>query len=95
MKKCMYAGDTTDEYCKDCDGVKLLNKDGTTDPIDKCPGYTPGEEEIGEESEEPKEETPVPEDDPGKDAEPVVVKEEPKKATTSKPQKKSPEPNVS
>ena len=92
--------DQSDTYCKDCDGTVLKNQDGTTDSVDKCPGYEAGDEDIVEtesapdkETPEPVEEVSQPEPEPVEEevAPPEPPKEE-KKATTSKPQKKSPAP---
>lgn len=85
MKKCKWAGDPNDEYCKSCDGLNMMIDDKTI-TCDNCAGYEEGEE---------KEEfmpTPEPEEDevPFKEEdEPVVVKKEtvknkPKPASTKK-----------
>lgn len=85
MKKCKWAGDPNDEYCKSCDGLNMVVDDKTI-TCDNCAGY-----EEGEETEEfmP---TPEPEEDevPFKEEnEPVVakkktVKNKPKPASTKK-----------
>lgn len=44
MKKCKWAGDPEDEYCKSCDGVKM-EVDGKSIPCSECAGYEPGTED--------------------------------------------------
>jgi hypothetical protein len=89
MFKCKYAHDASDEYCKDCDGITILDGD-TEASAETCPGYEKGEEIKAEEpvEEEPKvEEAPVAEKEP----EPVVEekpKKEEKKPTATKKEKK-------
>lgn len=41
MKKCKWAGDQGDEYCKSCDGV-AMDVDGKSIPCDQCAGYEAG-----------------------------------------------------
>ena len=41
MKKCKWAGDQGDEYCKSCDGV-TMDVDGKSIPCDQCAGYEAG-----------------------------------------------------
>lgn len=43
-KICKYAGDPTDEYCKNCDGV-TMEVDGNSIPCTECAGYEAGKEE--------------------------------------------------
>lgn len=43
-KICKYAGDPTDEYCKNCDGV-TMGVDGNSIPCTECAGYEAGKEE--------------------------------------------------
>lgn len=43
-KICKYAGDPTDEYCKNCDGC-TMEVDGNSIPCTECAGYEAGEEE--------------------------------------------------
>lgn len=46
MMKCRWAGDPEDEYCKNCDGVKM-DVDGNSISCEKCAGYEAGTEEVG------------------------------------------------
>ena len=48
MKKCKWAGDFNDEYCKSCDGI-TMEVDGNSISCEKCAGYEEGEEEINSE----------------------------------------------
>lgn len=43
-KICKYAGDPTDEYCKNCDGV-TMEVDGNYIPCTECAGYEAGKDE--------------------------------------------------
>lgn len=43
-KICKYAGDLTDEYCKNCDGV-TMEVDGNSISCTECAGYEAGKEE--------------------------------------------------
>lgn len=43
-KICKYAGDPTDEYCKNCDGV-AMEVDGNSIPCTECAGYEAGKDE--------------------------------------------------
>ena len=43
-KICKYAGDPTDEYCKNCDGI-TMEVDDKKIPCTECAGYEAGEEE--------------------------------------------------
>lgn len=43
-KICKYAGDPTDEYCKDCNGI-TMEVDGNSIPCIECAGYEAGKEE--------------------------------------------------
>lgn len=47
MKKCEWAGDVNDEYCKGCDGVNMIVDDKSV-PCTECAGYEAGEEEVEE-----------------------------------------------
>ena len=51
MVRCKWAGDVADEYCKNCDGIKMM-VDGLEKSCDECAGYEPGTEEVVEETEE-------------------------------------------
>lgn len=44
MKKCKWAGDMSDEYCKSCNGI-TMEVDGNSISCEKCAGYEAGEEE--------------------------------------------------
>ena len=43
-KICKYAGDPTDEYCKNCDGI-TMEVDGNSIPCTECAGYEAGKDE--------------------------------------------------
>lgn len=43
MMKCKYAGDSSDEYCKDCNGLKMVVDDKEIS-CEECAGYEAGEE---------------------------------------------------
>lgn len=85
MRKCKWAGDVADEYCKNCDGIKMM-VDGLEKSCDECAGYEPGTEEVDSPVEEVVEETeeimtpPVEESKPSKE----TTKSKPK---TNKPAK--------
>ena len=44
MKKCKWAGDMSDEYCKSCNGI-TMEVDGNSISCTECAGYEAGEEE--------------------------------------------------
>lgn len=55
MKKCKWAGDVNDEYCKGCDGI-TMQVDGNSISCTECAGYEKGEEvaeTTSEKTEEP------------------------------------------
>ena len=52
MKKCKWAGDVNDEYCKGCDGI-TMEVDGNSISCTECAGYEEGEETTAEKTEEP------------------------------------------
>ena len=52
MKKCKWAGDLNDEYCKGCDGI-TMQVDGNSISCTECAGYEEGEETTVEKTEEP------------------------------------------
>ena len=52
MKKCKWAGDVNDEYCKGCDGI-TMEVDGNSISCTECAGYEKGEETTDEKTEEP------------------------------------------
>lgn len=87
MKKCKWAGDASDEYCKSCDGITMM-VDGNSISCEECAGYEEGTEEVATTSEEVKEEPPI--NPPMEEKE--EVKEESKKeepVKTSKSAEKS------
>ena len=51
MKKCKWAGDVNDEYCKGCDGI-TMQVDGNSISCTECAGYEEGEETTSEKTEE-------------------------------------------
>ena len=52
MKKCKWAGDLNDEYCKGCDGI-TMQVDGNSISCTECAGYEEGDETTAEKTEEP------------------------------------------
>ena len=48
MKICKWAGDPADEYCKSCDGIKMM-VEGIEKSCTECNGYEEGTEEVTEE----------------------------------------------
>lgn len=66
MKKCKWAGDVNDEYCKGCDGINMMVDDKSV-PCTECAGYEEGEEVVEETTNnnfmpEPEEELPFEEE---------------------------------
>ena len=51
MKKCKWAGDLNDEYCRGCDGI-TMQVDGNSISCTECAGYEEGEESTVEQTEE-------------------------------------------
>ena len=51
MKKCKWAGDVNDEYCKGCDGI-TMEVDGNSISCTECAGYEEDEESTVEKTEE-------------------------------------------
>lgn len=45
MKKCKWAGDVNDEYCKSCDGI-TMQVDGNSIPYTECAGYEESDEDV-------------------------------------------------
>ena len=43
IKKCIYAGDTSDEFCSTCDGIMMIMEDGKQIPATSCTGYIASE----------------------------------------------------
>ena len=52
MKKCKWAGDVNDEYCKGCDGI-TMQVDGNSISCTECAGYEESDETTAEKTEEP------------------------------------------
>ena len=52
MKKCKWAGDVNDEYCKGCDGI-TMQVDGNSISCTECAGYEEGKGATAEKTEEP------------------------------------------
>lgn len=48
MKRCKWAGDVNDEYCKGCDGI-TMEVDGNSISCTECAGYEASEDEVSEE----------------------------------------------
>ena len=70
MKKCKWAGDVNDEYCKGCDGI-TMDVDGNSIPCTECAGY----EESDEDVESTTEKTEEPMTDSTKDNSPFAFKD--------------------
>ena len=51
MKKCKWAGDVNDEYCKGCDGI-TMQVDGNSISCTECAGFEEGKEDTAEKTEE-------------------------------------------
>lgn len=49
MKKCKWAGDPADEYCKSCDGIKMM-VEGLEKSCTECNGYEEGTEVVENEN---------------------------------------------
>ena len=45
MKKCKWAGDVNDEYCKGCDGI-TMQVDGNSISCKECAGYEESDEDV-------------------------------------------------
>lgn len=45
IKKCVYAGDQSDEFCAQCSGVEVADDNGKMLPADQCGGYEAPQEE--------------------------------------------------
>ena len=48
MKKCKWAGDQGDEYCRSCDGI-TMDVDGKSISCDQCAGYEAGTDDVSSE----------------------------------------------
>ena len=82
MKKCKWAGDAGDEYCKDCNGCELMFE-GQKKIATDCAGYEPGDEDVELEGETEEKDLPM---NP-----PEEVKED-KKASSKKKEQPKEEP---
>ena len=45
MKRCKWAGDVNDEYCKGCDGI-TMEVDGNSISCTECAGYEESDEDV-------------------------------------------------
>ena len=54
MKKCKWAGDVNDEYCKGCDGI-TMEVDGNSISCTECAGYEESDEDVESTSEKTEE----------------------------------------
>ena len=88
MKICKYAFDKEDEYCQNCDGIKM-EIDGNVVSCDQCAGYEEGAEDAptaepeNDTKVEPEEEPPFePDEEPTAEPEPKPEKRTKKKETT-------------
>lgn len=92
MKKCKWAGDPADEYCKSCDGCTMM-VEGLEKSCTECNGYEPGDtEEIEVESnvdEEPTKEPII--NKPVEPAKSPQKAKETKKVTNTTPKEEKPE----
>lgn len=92
MRKCKWAGDAGDEYCKDCNGIDMI-VDGNSISCTECAGYEEGEEVVEETKQEEsveEETTNPPQMNPPKQEEPKkeeAPKDAPKKSTKNKEKK--------
>ena len=59
MKKCKWAGDVNDEYCKGCDGI-TMQVDGNSISCTECAGYEEGLEDAESTVEQTEESMPKP-----------------------------------
>ena len=59
MKKCKWAGDVNDEYCKGCDGI-TMEVDGNSISCTECAGYEESEEDVESTAEKTEESMPKP-----------------------------------
>ena len=59
MKKCKWAGDVNDEYCKGCDGI-TMEVDGNSISCTECAGYEESDEDVESTSEKTEESMPKP-----------------------------------
>lgn len=59
MKKCKWAGDVNDEYCKGCDGI-TMQVDGNSISCTECAGYEESDEDVESTAEKTEESMPKP-----------------------------------
>ena len=59
MKKCKWAGDVNDEYCKGCDGI-TMDVDGNSISCKECAGYEESDEDVESTAEKTEESMPKP-----------------------------------
>ena len=59
MKKCKWAGDVNDEYCKGCDGI-TMEVDGNSISCTECAGYEESDEDVESTAEKTEEPMPKP-----------------------------------
>ena len=59
MKKCKWAGDVNDEYCKGCDGI-TMDVDGNSISCTECAGYEESDEDVESTAEKTEEPMPKP-----------------------------------
>ena len=92
MKKCKWAGDPADEYCKSCDGVCMM-VEGLEKSCTECNGYEPGDADV--ESEEITEEpmNPPVEETPVKPTQKADTKAKSTKTTNTTPKEEKPVKN--
>lgn len=92
MRKCKYAGDPADNYCKDCNGLTML-VEGEELSCEKCAGYETNETAPEEEaaSSEPimnEPEVDTPKEEPKKETKKPTTKKTATKKTTAKKDEK-------
>ena len=89
--KCKWAGDPADEYCKSCDGIKMM-VEGLEKSCTECNGYEEGTEEVEVESEEVTEEpmNPPVEEIPVKPTQKADTKAKNIKTTNTTPKEEKP-----
>ena len=87
MKKCKWAGDPNDEYCKGCDGVNMVVDDKTV-ACTNCAGYEEGEEAeefmSTPELEDEEDEVPFKKENESVKTKKATVKNKPKTTSTKK-----------
>lgn len=88
MKKCKWAGDVNDEYCKGCDGINMIVDDKSV-PCTECAGYEAGDEEVEETTNDNFMSKPEPEEELPFEEEKKTVKDKAKNTQKSTETKKS------